>query len=146
MARTQIRSDQLLSCVRLFVTSWTAAYQASLSITNSRNLLKLMSIKLVIPSNRLILCCSLLLLSSILPSIRVFSNESALCGPMDYGVPGFSVHHQLPELAQTHVHSNCLILCPPLLLLPSIFPSIRIFLMSRFRIRWPKYWSYQSFQ
>jgi len=60
------------------VTSWTAAYQASLSITNSRNLLKLMSIKLVIPSNRLILCCSLLLLSSVLPSIRVFSNESAL--------------------------------------------------------------------
>ena len=64
--------------VRLFVTPWTAAHQASLSITNSRSLLKLMSIKLVMPSNHLILCCSLLLLPSIFPSIRVFSNESVL--------------------------------------------------------------------
>ena len=64
--------------VRLFVTPWTAAHQASLSITNSRSLLKLMSIKLVMPSNHLILCCPLLLLPSIFPSIRVFSNESAL--------------------------------------------------------------------
>ena len=69
---------QLLSHVRFFVTPWTAALQASLSITNSRSLLKLMSIKSVMPSNHLILCCSLLLLPSIFPSIRVFSNESAL--------------------------------------------------------------------
>ena len=60
-------------------TPWTAAHQASLSITNSLSLLKLMSIKLVMPSNHLILCHSLLLLPSIFPSIRVFSNELALC-------------------------------------------------------------------
>ena len=70
-------SVQLLGCVRLFVTPWTAARQASLSITNSRSLLKLMSIESVIPSNHLILCHPLLL-PSIFPSIRVFSNESAL--------------------------------------------------------------------
>ena len=69
---------QSLSRVRLFVTPWTAACQASLSITNSRSLLKLMSIKLVMPSNHHILCCPLLLLPSIFPSIRVFSNESVL--------------------------------------------------------------------
>ena len=60
------------------VTPWTAAHQASLSITNSRSLLKLMSIKLLIPSNHLILCCPLLLPPSIFPSSRVFSNESIL--------------------------------------------------------------------
>ena len=72
-------SVQSLSCVQLFVTLWTAAHQASMSITNSQSLLKLMSIKLVMPSNHLILCRPLLLLPSIFPSIRVFSNESALC-------------------------------------------------------------------
>ena len=71
-------SVQSLSRVRLFATPWTAAGQASLSITNSRGLLKLMSIESVMPSNHLILCCSLLLLPSIFPSIRVFSNESVL--------------------------------------------------------------------
>ena len=70
---------QSLSHVGLFATSLTAAHQASLSITNSGSLLKLMFIVLVMPSNHLILCCPLLLLSSIFPSIRVFSNESALC-------------------------------------------------------------------
>ena len=60
-------------------TPWTAAHQTSLSITNSQNLLKLMSIELVIPSNCLIRCCLLLLLPSIFPSITVFSNESVLC-------------------------------------------------------------------
>ena len=73
-----IRSVQLLSHVQLFVTPWTVACQASLSITNSQSLLKLMSIELVMPSNHLILCRPLLLLSSILSSIRVFSNESVL--------------------------------------------------------------------
>ena len=72
------QSFQSLSHVQLFATPWTAAYQASLSITNSQSLLKLMYTKLVMPSNHLILCCSLLLLPSIFPSIRVFSNESAL--------------------------------------------------------------------
>ena len=71
----------LLSCfshVRLFETPWTAARQASLSITNSRSLLKLMSIESVMPSNHLILCRPLLLLPLIFPSIRVFSKESVL--------------------------------------------------------------------
>ena len=71
-----ISSVQLLSSIWLFVTPWTAAHQASLSITNSRSLLKLMSIESAIPSNHLILCCPFLLLPSIFPSIRVFSNES----------------------------------------------------------------------
>ena len=74
-----ISSVQPLSHVRLFVTPWTAARQASLSITNSRGLLKLMSIESVMPSNHLIFCHSLLLLPSIFPSVRVFSKEPALC-------------------------------------------------------------------
>ena len=74
----QFSSVQSLSHVQLFVTPWTAGCQASLAITNSWNLPKLMSIELVMPSSHLILCCPLLLLPSIFPSIRVFSNESAL--------------------------------------------------------------------
>ena len=72
-------SVQLLSCVQLFATPWTAACQASLSIANSQSLLKLLSIESVSPSNHLILCCPLLLPPSIFPSIRVFSNQSVLC-------------------------------------------------------------------
>ena len=75
---TAISSVQLLSRVQLFATPWTAACQASLSIINSQSLPKLMSIESVMPSNHLILCCPLLLLPSIFPSIRIFSNESAL--------------------------------------------------------------------
>ena len=75
---TGFSSVQLFSLVRLFVTSWTAARQASLSITNSQSLSKLISIESVMPSNHLILCRPLLLLPSIFPGIRVFSNESAL--------------------------------------------------------------------
>ena len=67
-----------LSCVRFFATPWIAKHQASLSITNSQSLLKLMFIESVMPSNHLILCQPFLLLPSILPSIRVFSNESVL--------------------------------------------------------------------
>ena len=74
-----LSSVQLLSHVRHFVTPWTIAHQASLSITNSQSLLKLMSIESVMPSNHLILCHPLLLLPSIFPSIRVFSNEPVLC-------------------------------------------------------------------
>ena len=68
-----------LSFARLFATPWTAAPQASLSITYCQSLLKIMSIESLIPFNHLILCCPLLLLPSIIPSIRVFSNESVLC-------------------------------------------------------------------
>ena len=71
-------SVQSLSRVQLFVTPWTAARQASLSITNFQSLLKLMSIESVMPSNHLILCGPLLLLPLVFPSIRVFSNESVL--------------------------------------------------------------------
>ena len=96
---SQFSSVQSLSCVQLFVTPWAAAFQASLSNTNSQSLLKLMSIESVMPSNHLILCCPLLLPPSIFPSISVFSDESA----------------------------SDLILCCPLLLPPSIFPSISVF-------------------
>ena len=74
----QFSSVHPLSHVRLFATLWTAACQASLSITNARSLPKLMSIELVMPFNHLILCHPLLLLPSIFPRVRVFSNESAL--------------------------------------------------------------------
>ena len=75
----QYSSVQSLSCVQLFETLWTAARQASLSITNSRSLLKLMSIESVIPSNNFILSHPLFLLPKIFPSIGVFSNESVIC-------------------------------------------------------------------
>ena len=74
-----VSSVQSLSCVRLFVTPWTAAHKASLSITNSRSLLKLMSTESVMLSSHLILYHPLLLLPSVFPSIRVFSSESVLC-------------------------------------------------------------------
>ena len=79
MNNTLFSPVQSLSCVQLFVTPWTAARQASLFITNSRSLPKLMSIEWVMLSSYLILCCPLLLLPPIPPSIRVFSNESTLC-------------------------------------------------------------------
>ena len=77
----------------------------------------------------------------------VAQSRPTLCSPMDCSMPGFPVHHQLPELTQTHVHlvmpSSHLILCRPLLLLPSIFPSIKVFSNeSVLHIRWPKYWSF----
>ena len=74
----QFHLVQSLSRVQLFVTPWTAACQASLFITNSHSLLKLMSTEWVMPSNHFILCCPLLHMPSIFPSIRVFSNESVL--------------------------------------------------------------------
>ena len=79
LKKTRFSSAQSLSCVQLFATPWTAACKVSLSITNSQRLPKPMSIELVIPSNHLILCCPLLLLPSIFPSIRILSNESTLC-------------------------------------------------------------------
>ena len=95
----QFSSVQSLSHVRLFVTPWTVAHQASLSITNSQSLLKLMSIESVMPSNHLRLCCPLLLLPSIFPSIRVFSNESALCSS-----------HQVAKLLEKGMAQCCSVL------------------------------------
>ena len=119
-------SLQLLSHAQLFATSWASGCQASLSINNSQSLLKLMSTESVMPSSHLILCHPLLP-PSLIPSIWVFSNESVwirwpkywsfsfsssyvllfttpwtLCDPTDCSTPGFPIHHQLPELAQTH--------------------------------------------
>ena len=76
---TQFSSVESVNRVRLFATPWTAAHQPFLSFTNSQSLLKLMSFETVMPSNHLILCRPLVLLPSVFPSIRVFSNESALC-------------------------------------------------------------------
>ena len=91
---------QLLSPVQLFVTPWTAACQASLSITNSRSLLKLMSIKSVMPSNHFVLCLPLLLPLSIFPSIRVFSSESVLfrwpkCWSLSFNISPSNEHSGL---------------------------------------------------
>ena len=122
-------SVQLLSRVWHFVTPLTTAHQASLSITNSQSLLKLMSIESVMPSSHLILCHPLPLLPSIFPSIRVFSRVGSLhqmakvlklqpqdqfslvaqsCPTLfdsiDYSTPGLPVHHQLPKFTQTHAH------------------------------------------
>ena len=79
LIQAQFSSVQSPSCVWLLTTPWTAAHQASLSITNSQRWLKHLSIKLVMPSKHLILCCPLLLLPSIFPSISVFSSQSVLC-------------------------------------------------------------------
>ena len=96
----QFSSVQSLSRVRLFATSWTAVHQASLSFTISQSLLKLVSTESVMPSNHLILCCPLLLLPSIFPSIRVLSNESALriWWPKNWSV-GWPNHHFFLQLS-----------------------------------------------
>ena len=89
----------------------------------------------------------MLLLGTLLSSVQLLSPVQ-LCDPMNRSTPGLSVHHQVPEFTQTHVHrvSDAIqpsILCRPLLLLPSIFPSIRVFLnQSALCIRWLKYWSF----
>ena len=88
----QFSSVQLLSRVQLFVTLWTAACQASLSITTSQSLLKFMSIESVMPSSHLILCRPLLLLPLIFPSIRIFSNESN--EPLHQVAKGLEIHLQ----------------------------------------------------
>ena len=153
-------SVQSLSRVQLFAIPWTAARRASLSFTNSHSLPKPMSIELVMPCNYLILCCPLLLLPSIFPSIRVFSKSqlftsgsqnmgvSASTSVLPMNTPGSFVLHCLQEFTQFMsielvMPSNHLVLCCPLLLLPSIFPSIRVFSNeSVLHIRWPKYWSF----
>ena len=136
-------SVQSLSCVWLFVTPWTAARQASLSITNSRSLPKLMSIELVIPPNHLILCRPLLLLPSIFPNIRVFSNESALCirwpkywsfsfninpsnehpGPISlrmYWLDLLAVQGTRKSLLQHHSSKASILLCSALFIVPTL--------------------------
>ena len=91
-------SVQSLSCVRFSASPWTAVHQASLSITNSRNLHKLMSIESVMPSNHLILCHSLPLLPSTFPIIRVFSNESDL--PISWPKYLFQLQHQFLQYSE----------------------------------------------
>ena len=111
----------MLSCVGRLETPWTAARQASLSISISWSLLKLMSIESMMPFNHLILCCPRLFPPSIYPNIRVFFHKSllcissvqfssdaqscpTLCDPMNCSMPGLPVRHQLLEFTQTHVH------------------------------------------
>ena len=90
-AKGEVVVVHLLSHVQIFVTPWTAACQSSLSITNSWSLLKLMSLESLMPSNHLIICHPLLLLPSIFPSMRVFSNESALQIRSKYWSFSFSI-------------------------------------------------------
>ena len=151
-----LSSVQSLSRVWLFATSWTAARQVSLSITNSRSLVKLMSVEsVVMPSNHIIFHCPLLLPPSISPKI---SSVQSLNRAWLFATP---LQPQEPQHARPHcpsstpgVHPNScplksvilsdhLILRRPLLLLPSMFPSIRVFSNeSTLCIRWPNYWSF----
>ena len=106
---------QSLICVQFFVTPWTAACQASLSFTVSWSLLRLMSIELMMPFNHLILCCPLLLLPSIFPSIRVFSNESALhIRWAKYWNFSFSISPYNEHLWFSSVTQSCPTLCDPM--------------------------------
>ena len=113
-------SVQLLSCVWFFVTPWIAAPQDSLSITNSWSSLKLMSIESVMPSNHLTLCYPLLLLPSIFPSIKVFSNESALCirWPKDwssiFSISPSNEYSGLISFQFSSVAQSCPTLCDPM--------------------------------
>ena len=112
-----ISAVQSLSHVTLFVTPWIAARQASLSITNSRSLPKLMSIESVMPSNHLILCRPLLLPPSIFPSIRVFSNESVLCirWPNDWSFSfSISPSNEYSGLISFRINWLDLLVVPPL--------------------------------
>ena len=165
-----ISSFHSLSHVRLFATPWTTARQASLSITNSQSLPKLMSIKSVMPSKH-ILCRPLLLLPSIFPSLfivyyntlvyfiinntlAIYQSIQSLSRVWPFATPCTVARHASlsitnsrsppkPMSIESVMPSNHLILCRPLLLLPSIFPSIRVFSNeSALHIRWPKYWSF----
>ena len=131
-------SVQLLSHVRIFVIPWTAAHQASLSITSPQSLLKLLFIEFVMPSSWLILCHPLLLLPSIFPNIRVFSNESVLCirwpkywsfnfsispfneysGLISFRIDWFdlAVHRTLKSLIQHHSSKASILWCSAFLL------------------------------
>ena len=157
-------SVQSLSRVRLFATPWTAARQGSLSITNFRSLLRLMSIESVMPSNHLILCRPLLLrllsfpasgsfvTSHFVPRFQSSSVQSLNCVRL-FVTPWTAAHQASLSITNFRsllrlmsielvMPSNHLILCRPHLLLPSIFPSIRVFSNESIHIRWPKYWSF----
>ena len=142
-----INSVQSLSHVHLFTTSWTAAFQASLSITNSQSLFKLMSIELVMPSNYLILYQPLLLLPSILPSLRVFSSESVLhirgywgfsfnirpsneySGLISFRIDWFdllAVQGSLKSLFQHHSSKASVLQCSPFFVIQLLHPYITI--------------------
>ena len=108
----QFTSVHWLSHVRVFVTPWPAAHQASLSITKSLSLLKLKSIESVMPSNHLILCRPLLSLPSIFPSIRVFSNESVLCIRWPKYLEFQLQHHSFQWIFRTDFLYNWLVLSP----------------------------------
>ena len=123
----ELFSVQSLGCVWPFVTPWTAARQASLSITNSWSLLKLMFIELVIPSNRLIICCPLLL-PSVFHSNRVFSNEAVLCIRWPkYWSFSISPSNEYSGLISfrmdwfdlLEVHGSCFVATEPILTTPS---------------------------
>ena len=152
---------KLLSRVQLFATPWTVAHQAPLSMGFSKQeywsgLSHPPPRDLPDPGTEPATPASPALQVDSLPSeppgravvVQFAQLCPTLCHPMDCSIPGFPVHHQLPELTQTHVHesvmpSNHLILCHPLLLLTSIFPSIRIFSNeTAILIRWPSYWSF----
>ena len=112
----QFNSVQSISRVQLFAIPWTAACQASLSITNSWSLLKLMSIESVMPSNHLILCHPLLLPPSVFPSIKVFSNESILCirwpryQSFSFSISPSNEHPGLISFRKKFLPVNCYIL------------------------------------
>ena len=112
-SRHQYSSVLLNSCVQLFATPWTAACQASLSITNSQSLLKLMSIESVMPSNHLTSCCLLFLLPSIFPSIRIFSNESVLhirwpkYWSISFSISPSNLYYKQPMQIYLSIVSNC---------------------------------------
>ena len=144
-----VGSAQSLNHVWLFVTPWTAARQASLSITKSHSLLKLMSIELVMPSNHLILCHPLLLLPSIFPRVRVFSKESVLCirwpkcwsfsfsispsseywGIISFGIDWFdilAVQGTLKSLLQLHSSKISILWCSDFFMVQLSHPYITI--------------------
>ena len=142
-------SVQSLSCVRLFATPRTTAHQASLSITNSQTLPKPMSIESVMPSSHLILCCSLLLLSSIFPSIRVFLNESTvrIRWPKDWSFSfNFGPSNEHPELIYFRIDWLDLLAVQGTLksLLKSISSSVLSFRYSPTLASIHDHWKYHS--
>ena len=163
----QFSSVQLLGRVQLFVTPWTAAQQASLSITNSWSLLKLVSIKSVMPSNCLIICHPLLLLPSIFCSIRVFSNKSVLCirwpeywsfsfsispsngysGLISFGIDWFDllgVQGALKSLLQHHSSKASILQCSAFFIVQLSHPYMTTGIHGK-RERYPCYFSYILF-
>ena len=141
LLQPQFSSVQSLSCVRPFATPWTAARRASQSITNSRGLLKLMSIESVMPSNHLIFCGPDRKSTRLNSCVRLVATTwTALQASLSITNSQSLLKHMSIESVMP---SNHLIFCRPLLLPPSIFPSIRDFSNeSVLRIRWIEYWSF----